>query len=89
MIKGLVTHRKMQFALKFLAKNGFFKIFALALTKFFFSKLKFFEKFFYNPPKDLAIADPQDICKQNLIKKEEQPFFSKIYSAHFGEVSTL
>ena len=26
---------------------------------------------------------PQDFFKQNMIKNEEQPFFWKIYSAHF------
>ena len=38
---------------------------------------------------NLAMVGPQEIFKQHLIKKEEQPFFSKIYSAHFGEVSTM
>ena len=37
---------------------------------------------------NLAMADPQEIFKQHLIKKEEQPSFSKRYSAYFGEVST-
>ena len=34
------------------------------------------------------MAGPQEIFKQHLIKNEEQPSFSKMYSAHFGEVST-
>ena len=38
---------------------------------------------------NLAMAGPQEIFKKHLIKNEEQPFFSKIYSAHFGTVSTL
>ena len=37
----------------------------------------------------LALAGPQEFFKQHLIKNEEHPFFWKIYSAHFGEVSTL
>ena len=37
----------------------------------------------------LSVAGPQEIFKKNLIKEDEQPSFSKIYSAHFGEVSTL
>ena len=37
----------------------------------------------------LALADPQEFFKQHLIKKEEQPSYWKIYSVHFGEVSTL
>ena len=36
----------------------------------------------------LALADPQKFFKQHLIKKEEQTSYSKIYSVHFGEVST-
>ena len=46
-----IWHKKIQFALKFFAKNGFFKIFVPALTKFFFLKLKFFENFYIQPPK--------------------------------------
>ena len=38
---------------------------------------------------NLAMAGPQEIFKQHLIKNEEQPSFSKRYSAHFGEVSTI
>ena len=34
------------------------------------------------------MAGPQEIFKQHLIKNEEQPSFSKRYSAHFGAVST-
>ena len=37
----------------------------------------------------LAVAGSQEIFKQHLIEKEEQPLFSKIYSAHFGAVSTM
>ena len=37
----------------------------------------------------LALGPPQDFFKQHLIKNEEQPSFWKIYSAHFGKVSTL
>jgi len=38
---------------------------------------------------NLAVASPQKFFKQHLIKNEEQPFFLKIYSAHFDEVSTM
>ena len=49
--------------------------------------------FSWNPAKllsnfNLATAGPQEIFKQHLIKKEEQPSFSKRYSAYFGEVTT-
>ena len=37
----------------------------------------------------LALADPQKIFKQHLIKKEEQISYSKIHSVHFGEASTM
>ena len=37
----------------------------------------------------LAVAGTQEICKQDFIKNEEQPSFSKRYSANFGEVSTM
>ena len=37
----------------------------------------------------LAMADPQKSFKKPLIKNEEQSFFRKRYSAHFGEVSTM
>ena len=36
-----------------------------------------------------AVAGPREFFKQHLIKNEEQPFFSKRYSAHFGELSTM
>ena len=38
---------------------------------------------------NLAVAYPWDFLKQHLIKNEEQPSFSKIYAAQFGEVSTM
>ena len=38
---------------------------------------------------NLAVAGTQEIFKQHLIKKEEQPSFSKRYSAYFGEVTTM
>ena len=37
----------------------------------------------------LELADLQEFLKKPLIKNEEQPSFWKIYSAHFGEVSTM
>ena len=40
-------------------------------------------------PKDLSVASPQEILKKYLIKNEEQSSFSKRYSTHFGEVSTM
>ena len=40
-------------------------------------------------PINLVVADPQEFFKQHLIKNEEQPSFSKRYSAHFGKVSTM
>ena len=38
---------------------------------------------------NLAMRGLQEIFKQHLIEKEEQPSFLKSYSAHFGEVSTI
>ena len=38
---------------------------------------------------NVVVAGPQDILKQHLIINEEQPSFSKSYTAHFGEVSTM
>ena len=43
----------------------------------------------YKELANLALADPQEFFKKHLIKNEEQPSFSKIYSAHFDEVSTM
>jgi hypothetical protein len=37
----------------------------------------------------LALADPQEFFKQHLIKNEEQPYFGKLNSVHFGGVSTM
>ena len=37
----------------------------------------------------LALADPQKVFKQHLIKKEEQTSYWKICSVHFDEVSTM
>ena len=36
-----------------------------------------------------ALADAQKFFKQHLIKKEEQTSYVKIYSVHFGKVSTM
>ena len=38
---------------------------------------------------NLAMAGPQEIFEKHLITNEEQPSFSKTYSAHFGGVSTM
>ena len=38
---------------------------------------------------NLEMEGPQEISKQHLMKNKEQPSFSKIYSAHFGEVLTM
>lgn len=37
----------------------------------------------------LALADPQEFFQQRLMKKEEQPYFGKRYSVHFGEESAM
>ncbi len=37
----------------------------------------------------LALADPQELFQQHLMKNEEQPSFGKRYSVHFGEESAL
>ena len=38
---------------------------------------------------NLAVAGTQEIFEQHLVKNEEQLSFSKRYSAHFGEVSSM
>ena len=44
---------------------------------------------FYKGLIKVAMAGPQEIFKQHLIKNEEQPSFLKRYSSHFGEISAM